>query len=106
MREEVIAYEDLVKNLGKVPDPLWQENEPFISENDSAMKEMLLNVNDDLQDEIGERRMQFEAAVSMVDELGKETIKKFEMVYRVIVICDAIGGIALCLTLGAMILNI
>ena len=67
---------------------------------------LVLDFNDDLQDEIGERRAQFEAVVNMADELEHKINNKFVAVYEAMAICYAIGGVALCLILGVMILNI
>ena len=100
--DELDGVGDELKSLGVVPsEPIYTPTDRY-----DKLASLMLDLNDDLQDEIGERRAQFEAVVNMVDELGKKTIKKLEVVYRAIAICYAIGGIALCLILGVMILNI
>ena len=92
---------DEIEELGAVPpEPLHTAEDSY-----DKLASLMLDLNDDLQDEIGERRAQFEAIVNMVDELEHNIDKKFETVYRAIAICYAIGGVALCLTLGVMVLN-
>lgn len=92
---------DEIEELGAVP------HEPMYSVEDryDKLASLMLDLNDDLQDEIGERRAQFEAVVNMVDKLEHNIGRKFEAVYRAMAICYAIGGVALCLTLGVMVLN-
>ena len=99
--EELDGVGDELESMGVVP------SEPIYGSVDRGEKlaSLMLDLNDDLQDEIGERRAQFEAVVNMVDAVSNVTMNKFEVVYRAIAICYAIGGVALCLILGVMILN-
>lgn len=97
---------DEIEELGAVPhEPMYGVEDRY-----DKLASLVLDFNDDLQDEIGERRAQFEAAVNMVDELehniDRQLAKKFEAVYTAMAVCYAIGGVALCLILGVMILNI
>lgn len=92
---------DEIEELGAVPhEPMYDVEDRY-----GKLASLMLDLNDDLQDEIRERRAQFEAAMNMADELEGDINKKFEAVYRAIAICYAIGGVALCLILGVMILN-
>lgn len=93
---------DEIEELGAVPhEPMYDVEDRY-----GKLASLMLDLNDDLQDEIGERRVQFETTVKMVDALERRIDKKYEAVYRAITICYALGGVALCLILGDMILNI
>ena len=92
---------DEIEELGAVPhEPIYDVEDRY-----DKLASLMIDLNDDLQDEIGERRAQFEAAVNMTDELESNIGRKFEAVYRAMAICYAIGGLAICLILGGMILS-
>lgn len=66
----------------------------------SELRSMVIDVNDDLQDEIGERRSQFMALMNTIDDVEEELGK-------VLVTCLsalALGGVALCAAVASMIL--
>lgn len=89
---------DEIEELGAVP------HEPMhgIEDRYDKLASLMLDFNDDLQDEIGERRAQFEAVVNMVDKVEN----KLERAYKAIAVSIGLGGVSLCLILGVMILNI
>lgn len=92
---------DEIEELGAVPtEPMYSADDRY-----DKLASLMIDLNDDLQDEIGERRAQFEAAVNMADELESNIGRKFETVYRAMAICYVIGGVTLCLILGGMILS-
>lgn len=66
----------------------------------SELRSMVIDVNDDLQDEIGERRSQFMALMNTIDDVEEELGK-------VLVTCLcalALGGVSLCAAVASMIL--
>ena len=76
----------------------------------------MLDLNDDLQDEIGERRVQFETLINMNSEIEERFTKslvdmdsrieeRLAVMRAAITASFLIGGVTLCLILGVMILT-
>lgn len=97
-----------IEELGAVP------QEPMYGADKLAS--FMLDLNDDLQDEIGERRVQFETLINMNSEIEERFTKslidmdsrieeRLAVMRAAITASFLIGGVTLCLILGVMILN-
>lgn len=96
-----------IENLGAVP------NEPVfsISDKQDRLASLYLDLNDDLQDEIGQRRAQFDSISKTCDDLrtriGRvdvEMMTRTERNLKLAVIGMTIGVIGICASVASMIL--
>lgn len=96
-----------IENLGAVP------NEPVfsISDKQDRLASLYLDLNDDLQDEIGQRRAQFDSISKTCDDLytriGRvdvEMMTRTERNLKLAVIGMTMGMIGICASVASMIL--
>ena len=101
-----------IEELGAVPtEPIYGADNRH-----DKLAAIVVDLNDDLQDEIGERRVQFETLINMNSEIEERFTKslvdmdsrieeRLAVMRAAITASFLIGGVILCLILGVMILN-